>query len=65
MEGEMLLLIRDQIILYSETLENLGEESFSLFQLKLKTEQLLSEIGVRAPEGNCGSCPVTLADILQ
>ena len=36
MECEMLLLIRDQIILYNQTLEKMGEESESLFRLKPK-----------------------------
>ena len=65
MECEMLLLIRDQIILYNQALEKMGEESESLFRLKLKTEQLLSEIGVRAPEGCCGNCRVSIEELLQ
>lgn len=63
MECEMLLLIRDQIILYNQTLERMGEESESLFRLKLKTEQLLCEKGLRAPEGCCGNCRIIFEDL--
>ena len=62
-ECEMLLLIRDQLILYGQILESKGEESFSLFQLKLKTEQLLTELGLRAPEGSCGECKISVEDM--
>lgn len=64
-ESELLLLIRDQILLYSETLAMAGAESFRLFQLKLKTEQLLSEAGTPVPEGYSGDCCISAKDLLQ